>query len=223
MLPIRDHQRASKTPILTYLIIVVNILVFLIELASPDDFIFQYALIPVLVNFGSLQTLTPFITSQFLHAGFLHIISNMWFLNIFGDNVEERFGKLLYLPIYLISGVVGAVSQYLLSPGSDIPMLGASGAVAGVLGAYLVFFPRHTVETLIPFGFFSQIVNLPASVILIYWFVIQFFSGVGSIAVAQVGGVAWFAHIGGFATGWLIAKVFPNKVGDVEKGEILDI
>ena len=174
---------------------------------NPEAFINSYALIPAKIDFGHYLTLTPFITSQFLHAGFVHIIGNMWFLRIFGDNVEEKFGHAPYLFIYLLSGVVGGLAQYIFSPSSEIPMLGASGAVAGVLGAYLVFFPRHRIKTFVPMGFFIRIMNLPASLILIYWFVIQLFSGVGSLAVAQVGGVAFWAHVGGFATGYIIAKI----------------
>ena len=158
-----------------------------------------------------------------MHAGLLHIISNMWFLKIFGDNVEERFGSIIFLIIYLLSGITGGFLQYIFSPSSDIPMLGASGAVARVLGAYLVFFPRNQIETLIPYGFFSRVVNVPASLMLVYWVVIQFFSGVGSIAHIGSGGVAFWAHIGGFAFGWIAAKFFKGDiVGVVEEDEILD-
>lgn len=198
---------------------------FFLELVAPNTelFIDQYALIPANVNFSNLSSLTPFITSQFLHAGFLHILSNMWFLKIFGDNVEEKFGSIFYLFIYLLSGVVGGLIQYLFSPDSTIPMLGASGAVAGVLGAYLVFFPRHQIETLIPFGFYMSTVRLSAQVMLLYWFITQLFSGVGSVAVAQIGGVAFWAHVGGFVAGWLIAKLSRgSSSSEVEVGEIIE-
>jgi membrane associated rhomboid family serine protease len=213
MFPLRDHQPSYKFPLITVIIIAVNVIVFLIELtvASPDSFIYTFALVPKLVDFSNLISLYPFITSQFLHAGFLHILSNMWFLKIFGDNVEERFGHVFYLLIYLLAGVVGGLVQYIFSPNADIPMLGASGAVAGVLGAYLVFFPKHQIETLIPFGVFSRIIYVPASFMLFYWFVTQLFSGIGSVAYAQIGGVAWWAHIGGFATGWIIAKLMQRE------------
>ena len=228
MFPLRDSHKSHKYPLSTVIVILVNAFVFGLELfvLDTEGFINSYALIPANVDFTNYITFTPFITSQFLHAGFLHIISNMWFLKIFGDNVEERFGHIKYLLIYLFSGVVGGLAQYLLSPNSDIPMLGASGAVAGILGAYLVFFPKHQIETLIPFGLFSRIVNLPASLMLIYWFATQIFSGVGSIAIAQIGGVAWFAHIGGFATGWIIAKFSKGDivgiVDEAEEGKSLD-
>lgn len=226
MFPLRDSHHTYKFPLVTVFIIVANVLVFLAELTTfdPEAFITSYALIPAKVNFGSYLTLTPFITSQFLHAGFLHIIGNMWFLRIFGDNVEERFGSIRYLIIYLLSGVMGGFLQYIFSPNSEIPMLGASGAVAGVLGAYLVFFPHHKIETLVPLGLFFSRINIPASIMLVYWFIIQVFSGVGSVAVAQVGGVAFWAHVGGFATGYLIAKLSQSKATDsmAEEGEMLD-
>lgn len=226
MFPLRDSHHTYKFPLVTLLIIVANVLVFLAELTAfdPETFIASYALFPAKVDFGSYLTLTPFITSQFLHAGFLHIIGNMWFLRIFGDNIEEKFGSIRYLFIYLLSGVIGGLLQYIFSPNSEIPMLGASGAVAGVLGAYLVFFPHHKIETFVPVGLFFSRINIPASIMLIYWFVIQVFSGVGSVAVAQVGGVAFWAHVGGFATGWLIAEISQNNKEEevAEKGEVLD-
>lgn len=225
MFPLHDTVRSNKYPLMTVLLIAVNAFVFFLELVAPDTeaFINQYSLIPANISFSDLSSLTPFVTSQFLHAGFLHIISNMWFLRIFGDNVEERLGSLFYLFLYLLSGVAGGVMQYFFAPDSTIPMVGASGAVAGVLGAYLVFFPQHQVETLIPFGFYMSRVKLSASFMLVYWFITQLFSGVGSVATAQTGGVAFWAHIGGFVTGWLIAKLSQRSVGsEVEEGEIID-
>src|SRR3989304_2851872 len=225
MFPLHDTVRTYKYPLITILIITANAFVFFLELVAPNTelFIDQYALIPANVNFSNLSSLTPFITSQFLHAGFLHILSNMWFLKIFGDNVEEKFGSIFYLFIYLLSGVVGGLIQYLFSPDSTIPMLGASGAVAGVLGAYLVFFPRHQIETLIPFGFYMSTVRLSAQVMLLYWFITQLFSSVGSVAVAQIGGVAFWAHVGGFVAGWLIAKLSRgSSSSEVEVGEIIE-
>jgi membrane associated rhomboid family serine protease len=209
--PLRDSHPARKFPLATLIIIGINVAVFLMELAvlEPDAFIYRYALVPAKIDWGNLFSLYPFITSQFLHAGFVHIIANMWFLKIFGDNVEERFGSTRFLAVYLLSGVIGGLAQYIFSPTSGVPMFGASGAVAGVLGAYLVFFPGHRVETLIPIGIFMRVVKIPASLMLAYWFLIQLFSGVGAVAVAQVGGVAWWAHIGGFVAGWLAGKIEP--------------
>lgn len=211
MLPLRDHNPSPKKPVITVLLIAANLYGFFRELLAPDleNFIREYALIPASVDFGSPAALFPFLTSIFLHAGWFHLLSNMWFLWIFGDNVEERFGKIKYLLIYLLSGVIAGAAQYAVSAGSAVPMLGASGAVAGVLGAYLVFFPRHRVDTLVPIFFFVQIIPLPAYIMLGYWFITQIFAGVGSLAVqtAASGGVAFFAHVGGFIAGVFFAKL----------------
>lgn len=208
MLPLRDTQPARIFPFWTIAIILANVFVFLLELTAPDIevFISQYALIPARVSFLDFASLSPFVTSQFLHGGFLHIASNMWFLWIFGDNVEERLGFLWFPVFYLAAGVVGGLAQYIFIPGSTLPMLGASGAVAGVLGAYYAMFPKHNIRTLVPvFGFFT-VMNLPASLMLFYWFFTQIFSGVATIATGAfaLGGVAWFAHVGGFGLGWFL-------------------
>lgn len=211
MIPLRDSVPTSKRPLITYGLILINVFVFLLEFTSPNitNFIDRYALIASRISLIRPLTLFSFLTYQFLHAGLAHLLSNMWFLKIFGDNIEEVLGHFKFLLFYLISGVVAAISQYLLIINSSIPMLGASGAVAGVLGAYLVFFPHHRIETLIPVWGFWRIVNLPASFMLLYWFIIQLFAGAGSLIAspALVGGVAFFAHVGGFAGGWLMAKI----------------
>ncbi|MBN1168849.1 rhomboid family intramembrane serine protease [Candidatus Woesebacteria bacterium] len=212
MLPLSDTRGTKRFAFITLLIIVINVIVFLFELGAPDteEFMLNWALVPANVNFASVESLSRFITNQFLHAGFVHIISNMWFLWIFGDNVEEKFGSILFLLIYLLSGVIGGFSQYIFAPSSEIPMLGASGAVAGILGAYYVFFPHHRIRTLVPVFGFVRIVSIPASIMLVYWFLTQVFSGVGSIGYAAMGGVAWFAHVGGFVTGYVVAKIFDS-------------
>lgn len=226
MFPLRDTKQTNTYPLVTQALIGLNVLVFFIELVVPDTnaFISQYALIAKNLDFSDYRSLWPLVTSQFLHAGFFHLLSNMWFLNIFGDNVEDKFGKFFYLLVYLISGTVGGLLQYVFLPNSEIPMIGASGAVAGVLGAYYVFYPRHKVETLVPLGLFFTRINLPASVILFYWFITQLFSGVGSIAIAQLGGVAFWAHVGGFVTGYILAKIIDKLGGSdrVEEGIILN-
>ncbi|MBI2007131.1 MAG: rhomboid family intramembrane serine protease [Candidatus Blackburnbacteria bacterium] len=206
MFPLRDTKSAGIFPFWIITIVAVNVFVFLLEMlaASPEEFIRQYALIPANVSFSSLATLTPFVTSQFLHGGFIHIASNMWFLWIFGDNIEERFGFLWFPVFYLFSGIIGGLLQYVIVSDADIPMIGASGAVAGVLGAYFALFPRHRIKTLVlTFGFLT-VVDIPASVMLFYWFFTQLFSGTATVVsgMAGLGGVAWFAHIGGFAAGW---------------------
>lgn len=215
MIPLSDSHPAGKFPFWVILIIAINVYVFFLELTAPDMevFITQYALIPERVNFSNISTLIPFVTSQFLHGGFLHIISNMLFLWVFGDNVEARFGNILFPIIYLASGVVGGLAQYVFMPDSSIPMLGASGAVAGVLGAYFAWFGHHTVKTIIPFFGFFQIINIPASFMLFYWIATQFLSSFFSLSqtMADMGGVAYFAHIGGFVFGWAAAKIIPTR------------
>lgn len=225
MFPLRDSAPSRIFPFVTWGLIAINVYVFFLEITSPspDEYILTYALIPSRVDFGDIESLLPFITSQFLHGGFLHILSNMWFLKIFGDNVEERLGGFLFLSIYLFSGIVGGLLQYIFLPNSDIPMLGASGAVAGVLGMYFVFFPHHKIETLIPLGFFITTADIPASVMLVYWFLTQFFAGVGSIAETQLGGVAFWAHVGGFVTGYLIAKISDSTSDKDRESGMLDI
>ncbi|TSC63154.1 MAG: Rhomboid family protein [Parcubacteria group bacterium Gr01-1014_106] len=209
MLPIRDHERSERFPFVTIGIIALNAWVFFQELTAPslERFIEQWALIPALVDFSNLSSLLPFLTSQFLHAGIAHILFNMWYLWIFGDNVESHLGHIRFLLFYLAAGVVAGLVQFFFLVGSPIPMLGASGAVAGVLGAYWVLFPRHRVDTLVP-GFFTT-ATLPASIVLLFWFIGQLFSGIGSLGVgsAATGGVAWWAHIGGFVFGWLTAQL----------------
>lgn len=211
MLPIRDHEPSLRFPVVTIGLIAVNVWVFVQELLSPnlERFIETWALVPARVAPGDITTLTPFITSQFLHAGFAHIFFNMWYLWIFGDNIEGHFGRLRFLFFYLCAGVIAGLVQLFFLVGSSLPMLGASGAVAGVLGAYWVLFPRHRVDTLVPsFGFWSR-ATLPAGTVLVFWFLSQLFSGVGSLAIgsAATGGVAWWAHIGGFVFGLIVARL----------------
>ena len=209
MFPIRDTQNLGKFPFVNLILITVNIYAFFQELIAPnvEKFILQYALIPSNVNFASFENLSPFITSMFLHAGFLHIISNMWFLWIFGDNVETIIGHFKYLAFYLICGILATFLQYLFTASSTLPMVGASGAIAGVLGAYLRNFPRNKIDTIVPIFGLPLIITLPANFMLIYWFFIQAFNGVASIAIvpASVGTVAYIAHSGGFLSGFLLS------------------
>lgn len=205
MIPLKDSEPAEKFPLVTISIIIVNIFVFLIETTEPnlDIFLQNYALVASRVSFGDPVSLTRFVSSQFLHGGWLHLISNMWFLWIFGDNVESRLGKTRFLIFYLVSGVVAGLTQFIFLLGTDIPMLGASGAVAGVLGAYLILFPHHRIDTLVPLGYYMTHAQLPAQIVLFFWFVSQLFNGTAALATttATTGGVAWFAHIGGFIFG----------------------
>lgn len=214
MFPISDSARTTRFPFLNILIIIFTISVFVPQISSsnPKIFIYQYALIPSSVNFGNPQTLLPFVTAIFLHGGFLHILSNMWFLFIFGDNVEDSLGFFLFPFLYLTSGIVGNLVQYFLMPASNIPILGASGAVAGVLGAYYVLFPHARIKTFIPIFYFPTIVEVGASFMLGYWFLLQIISGAASLPfTSQTGGIAFFAHIGGFVTGMIFAKIFKKS------------
>jgi len=215
MFPIRDSARSGKIPFITWTIILVNLIVFLKELFAPDpeSFIRQYALVPKTVDFLNPISLFPFLSSLFLHAGWIHLLSNLWFLKIFGDNVEATLGHLKFLFFYLLWGIAAGLTQYLFLLNSSIPMLGASGAIAGVLGAYMVLFPYSKIEVLIPtYGFLTKAL-IPAPFMLFYWFFAQLFNGTASIVTgtAAVGGVAWWAHAGGFVAGYLTAKVFSKK------------
>ncbi|CAN5131449.1 rhomboid family intramembrane serine protease [soil metagenome] len=228
MFPISDSIKAARFPFLNLLIIAANAYVFYLQLTSPnlDSFITQYALIPSHIDFTHLVTLLPFVTAMFLHGGFMHIISNMWFLKVFGDNVEGHMNPLLFLLLYFGSGILGNVLQYLLMPSSSIPMLGASGAVAGILGAYFILFPQSKVKTFVPIFFLFTIISIPAVFMLGYWFILQIFSGVGSLGnTSGQGGVAFWAHIGGFVFGLLFAKYLEIRThkssADIIDGEII--
>ena len=212
MFPIRDTKNSGKFPVVNLALIAVNIYIFYLELTAPSTnlFIDKYALIPANISIFNINTLTPFITSMFLHAGFLHIASNMWFLWIFGDNVEAKIGHLKYLVFYLFCGTAAAIIQYLFIYRSALPVLGASGAIAGVLGAYLKLFPKNKVDTLIPVFVLPLIISVPAAFMLIYWFLIQAFASFSQIVPSTVTfeGIAYTAHAGGFLVGFLFAGYF---------------
>jgi membrane associated rhomboid family serine protease len=209
MIPIADSVKAKRFPIFNIAIILFTIFVFYLQLTNPESFTYFYALVPSQINFNDYSTLFPFVSSIFLHGGFLHIISNMLFLWVFGDNVEGHFPPLIYPFVYIGSGIAAAFTQYITNPTSDIPMLGASGAVAGALGAYFVLFPHHKIRTFVPiFGLFT-LLNIPAIFMLGYWFVLQILSGAATLGTnADVGGVAFWAHVGGFVFGAVLAKIF---------------
>jgi membrane associated rhomboid family serine protease len=198
--PLRDVIPSRTTPLVTVTLIVVNSLVFLYQVSlGPDaqQLVLDYGLVPAAFTFVAV------ITSMFLHGGFLHFGGNMLFLWIFGDNVEDRMGHARFLVFYLLCGVAAALVQTISNPTSVIPMVGASGAIAGVMGAYFVLYPGSRIVTLVFVFFFIQIVEIPAVVFLGVWFLMQFLSGVGSIAktTGDVGGIAFWAHIAGFAAG----------------------
>lgn len=214
MLPLRDFIPTRRFPVLTVSIIVVNIIAFGYELLAEaggtlDQTFYTMGVVPFEVthNFGPAVALS-FLTSLFLHGGFMHIAGNMLYLWIFGNNVEDSMGRGRFLVFYLLTGVIASAAQVLASPSSPVPTIGASGAIAGVLGAYIVLFPNARVQTLIFLGYFARMANLPALLVLGFWFVLQLFNGLMAFGVAQAGGVAWFAHVGGFVAGLLLVRLF---------------
>lgn len=209
MLPISDDNRTLRTfPVITYTLIALNLLFFFVELGASDAFIERWAFVPnrFLAN-PSGDFLTIF-TAMFMHAGWLHILSNMLYLWIFGDNVEDLLGHINFLFFYLICGVVATFAQLAFSVGSNVPNLGASGAIAGVLGAYLLLFPRQRVNVLLGL----IVIPMPALLVIGLWFVLQLWSGIGTVAsTAQTGGVAYMAHIGGFTAGLVMAILWRGN------------
>ena len=202
MIPLRDIVPSRTTPVITISLIVLNVLVFLFELSlgrAVEAFTFYFGLVPA--DFAWLNVFT----SMFIHSGFLHIAGNMLYLWIFGDNVEDRMGHGRFLVFYLLCGVAAALAQTVTAPNSTVPMVGASGAIAGVMGAYFVLYPKSRIVALVPLFFFFQIIEVPAIFFLGIWFLMQFLSGVGSIAEATRGapggGVAFWAHVAGFVAG----------------------
>jgi len=218
MIPLGDSVPRRRFPWVTYTLIAINVVVFLIEVnyGPRVQILFQrYGVIPVRLwnwpeNPAVLWTL---ITSQFLHGGWYHIFGNMLFLWIFGDNVEDQLGHLRYLAFYLIAGIVAALTQAAMMPTSTIPSIGASGAISGVLGAYIVFFPRGKVVLVIPLFLFPYIIDVPAVVFLGYWFISQTLNGLFSLTTGalEVGGVAWWAHVGGFVTGLILGPLLRER------------
>jgi membrane associated rhomboid family serine protease len=211
MIPIRDSHPSRSFPAITVAIIAINAAIFLFEQMlddySQNHFVSLYAMIPARFRMSTL------ITSMFLHGGWMHIIGNMWFLWIFGDNVEDILGKFKYVLFYLGCGAAAGLTHLAFNLDSRIPTVGASGAIAGVMGAYLLKFPHSKITTLIPIFIFFTTVDIPAWIMLAYWFVIQLASGVGDIATMHVqrGGVAWFAHVGGFLAGVILIKIFRTN------------
>jgi membrane associated rhomboid family serine protease len=209
MIPLRALLRRSNPATMTAIIIALNLFIYAWQFVQPpyrqNLFIAHYAMVPDHLH------LTTLITSMFLHGGWLHVIGNMWFLWVFGSHIEDVMGAPRFLLFYLTCGVASAVVQLAMSIGSPVPTLGASGAIAGVMGAFLVLYPRVRVTTLIFIVFFVTTIEIPAAFMLIYWFVIQLVSGLfSSGAFSDSGGVAWFAHVGGFLAGLFLIRLFPN-------------
>ena len=229
MIPLRDNIPSRTVPIINYLMIAICALVFIAQLADQgdgeaDEPVVQAAQWTVVDDAGQVERerelaaprFTPWLTLLtciFLHGGWMHFLGNMWFLFIFGDNVEDRIGHIGYLLFYLLSGVAASVAHLFSAPSSAVPTIGASGAIAGVMGAYFLLYPRAHVTTLVPILYIIEIVVLPAPIFLGIWFVLQFFQGLWSISSVQTTGVAWWAHIGGFFMGFLVAALL-RAVGE---------
>ena len=211
MFPLRDSEQRLTTPFVTVGLIVLNLLAFLYELSLGDfelhHFLMIWGTVPNDFQFISL------FSSMFLHGGWMHVLGNVWFLWVFGDNVEDVLGSKQYLLFYLLCGLAGGLAHVLFNAESAVPAIGASGAISGVMGAYLIRFPRARVHTLLFFFVFATTIDVPAVLMIGYWFVVQLFSGFGQLAQAgtQGGGTAWFAHIGGFIAGMVLIRVLPTR------------
>jgi len=214
MIPLRDTVPSSSTPFVTYMLIAANAAVFLYQVnlgPAVEHFISVYGLVPRRFGLGRSDALAPLVTSMFLHGGWMHLIGNMLYLHIFGDNVEDRLGHLRFLALYLVAGMMAGVAQVVINPFSSLPMVGASGAIAGVTGAYFLFFPRARIVALVPIFVFLQVVEIPAVFFLLFWFVFQLLLGIGSLGMDAGGGVAFWAHIGGFLAGMVLGPMLARR------------
>jgi len=221
MIPLKDDNPTSSAPVLTATLIAINALVFFYQLSlGPKQgqlLVYQFGAIPSIIfgtkslppDLAAVPPVLSLFTSMFLHGGWLHLIGNMWYLWIFGDNIEDALGRIRYLIFYLLSGLIAALCHALLSMTSSIPTIGASGAISGVLGAYLILYPKARVLVLIPLGFFSRIMYIPAMFVLGFWFFLQILEG--SLTSSSGAGVAWWAHIGGFVAGMLLVGLFKKR------------
>jgi membrane associated rhomboid family serine protease len=219
MFPLRDTNPSNTKPFVNWIIIGINAVIFLFEVSLSDEglnrLIGILGVTPrALLQNPALESLTLF-SSMFLHGGWMHLISNMWILFIFGDNIEDRMGRFRYLAFYLLCGVVAALTQVFTAPLSMVPMIGASGAISGISGAYILLFPRARVLTLVPIFFFFTFIEIPALIYLGFWFLLQLFNGLFALSfmgrLGSMGGVAWWAHIGGFVAGLVLVKVFERR------------
>lgn len=218
MIPYKDDNPISIIPVSTILIIGLNILVFIMQVMSGEDgktMVYSYGAIPHnLVSFQSTQPIHPamtIFTSMFMHGGLFHLLWNMLYFWIFGNNIEERLGHVRFIFFYLFCGVVAAFSHALLSPGSNVPMIGASGAIAGMLGAYILLFPMAKVHTLVLLGFYVTVIKVPALIVIGFWAIIQVVSAIISQGNAAQGGIAFFAHVGGFVAGLSTIKLWQPR------------
>jgi membrane associated rhomboid family serine protease len=216
MIPLRDINPTRSTPVATYTLLVTNVAVFLYQVSlgpgAGEAFVMRFGMIPYyLTDSVHLPSFTTPLTSMFLHGGWLHLIFNVWFLHVFGDNVEDALGKTRFVAFYVATGLAAALAQTLVDPGSRVPMVGASGAISGVLGAYVRMYPGARVVTLIPFFVLMLIRHVPAGFFIAFWFIGQLVSGMGSLGRSSGGGIAFFAHIGGFVAGLLLLGLFRGR------------
>ncbi len=216
MIPLSDATRRPRSvPVVTIFIIAVNAIVFVLELAGGDAFVNRWMEVPADIISG--RHLITILTAMFMHAGWMHIIGNMVFLWAFGPEIEDAMGPLRYLAFYLLSGLGASLAQIAMAPHSTVPNLGASGAIAGVMGAFLITYPRDRMRTVLLIGWFVRITFIPAGLLIGLWFIIQLFSQIGSVADVQTGGgVAYMAHVGGFIFGAVTARLFENSQRAVE-------
>lgn len=232
MFPLRDTIPTRHTPFMTWALIGVNVLVFAFELMLPPDvrnaFFYYFGIVPARFSHPAwaewaglpVDDYWPFLTCMFLHGGWMHIISNMWALWIFGDNVEDRMGHFRFLVFYLLCGTAAGIVHVLTNANATIPTVGASGAIAGVLGAYFILFPRANIITMFLLFFFPLFFTLPAALYNFVWFLMQFMSGLASLAGPQnVGGIAWWAHIGGFVAGIVLLRPFLRSQSERRRHE----
>ncbi len=217
MLPIKDDVLRQKIPIMTWGLILLNIIIFIYQIKLPQyqslQMLAKYSLVPAFFFSKEIKTYYyTLVSSMFLHGNFQHILSNMWILWLFGDNVEDRMGPVSFLIFYLLCGIVAGIVHMFSAPGSIIPTIGASGAIAGVMGAYMLLFPRARVLTLVPIFIIPRLVSLPSFIFIGIWFVTQFFYGTMALVENAVyGGIAWWAHIGGFLGGILLYSFFLRE------------
>jgi membrane associated rhomboid family serine protease len=217
MIPLSDaSRRPVNFPIVTVLVIAANVLMFLLELALGDAFINRWSLVPADIMAG--RNWITILTALFMHAGWAHILGNMLFFWVFGPEIEDVMGPSRYLLFYLLSGLAATAAQVLIDPTSSVPNLGASGAIAGVMGAFLITYPRDRIRTLLFIGWFGRVTFIPAAILVGFWFLTQLFNEVGALAQVQSGGVAYMAHIGGFIFGALMARVFETRTRRYRQG-----
>jgi membrane associated rhomboid family serine protease len=218
MFPYKDDNPSNTFPVVTITIIVLNIVVFILQMLSSADgrqIVYAYGAIPHnIVTMQATQPIHPtftLFTSMFMHGGLFHIFGNMLYLWIFGNNIEDRLGHIRFILFYLFCGIAAAVSHALITPSSTVPMIGASGAISGVLGAYLLLFPYARIHTVIFLGFFVQTIKVPALIVIGFWAIIQIVSGLTAQVIQNQGGIAWFAHVGGFIAGLFTIKLWQPR------------